>query len=160
MASPVVELGDAIVTDINATARNWSMYFRAERVWKPLWIGKEQLSDLQCLIAPWPIAEIEQRDRTSSQETYSIDFGFAKRLDAKTRSEMDDLQLLIDTVLQRYLKQVFVVANVGQFIPLQRVDEYVMWDPMQASVSRDDTHTYYSGDFLSLFRIPYRFLRT
>lgn len=157
--TPDVELADAIAADINSTSRSWSMYFRAERAYKPLWIGEDELSDLQCLIVPWPIAEIEQKARDSVQETYSIDFGFAKRLNDKTRAEIDELRLLTDSVIRRYLYEPFTVANVGKFVPLRRLDEYVMFDPSRILRTKDGTSRYYSGDFLSVFRIPYRYLR-
>lgn len=158
MASPDVELAKALITDINSTSRGWSMYFQAERSYKPIWIGKDELGDLQCLINPWPEIESETLDRTSSQDFYSIDFGFAKRLDAKTIEEIDDLRTLVDTVRTRYMRTDLTVANVGKFIPLRRTDEYVAFDPSSLSTQRVQGKTRYAGDFLSVFRVPYRFL--
>ena len=158
MATPDVELAKAIVDDINSTSRSWSMYFQAERSYKPIWIGKEELGDLQCLINPWPEVESEALDRSSSQDFYSIDFGFAKRLDAKTMEEIDDLRYLVHSVRARYMVTDLTVANVGKFIPLRRTDEYVAFDPTSLSTQRVQGKTRYAGDFLSVFRIPYRFL--
>ena len=158
MATPDVELAKAIVDDINSTSRSWSMYFQAERSYKPIWIGKEELGDLQCLINTWPEVESEALDRSSAQDFYSIDFGFAKRLDAKTMEEIDDLRYLVHSVRARYMVTDLTVANVGKFIPLRRTDEYVAFDPTSLSTQRVQGVTRYAGDFLSVFRIPYRFL--
>ncbi len=153
--APDVELADAIVTDINAAARNWSMTFSAERSWVPLWIGKEELTNLQCLINPWPLVQVSELSRESAESLYSIDFGFAMRLDNKNRVEIDDLRNLIDTVWKRYVVTDFTVASVGRFIPLRRLDEYVSFDPSRLTRHIDGTDIYYVGDFLSMFRVPY-----
>tara|TARA_R110000803_G_scaffold34016_4_gene74448 strand:+ start:1403 stop:1888 length:486 start_codon:yes stop_codon:yes gene_type:complete len=155
MAAPDVELANAIVADMNATARNWTQYFRAERTWTPLWIGKDQLGDLQCIVNPWPIAEVESLSRDSTSSTYSIDFGFAKRLDDQTIEEIDNLRLLVDVAYKRYAKTNYTVANVGTFIALRRLDEYVTFDPSRLDRSKDGNTTNYTGDFLSVFRVPY-----
>jgi len=156
MASPDVELANAIVADINSADRSWSQFLEAERTWVPLWIGKDQLSDLQCIVNPWPVVEVEPESRDFTLSHYSIDFGFAKRLDDKTEKEIDDLRQLVDSVYRRYVVTNFTVANIGVFIPLRRLDEYITYDPSRIQNNKDGNQTYYTGDFLSIFRIPYR----
>ena len=158
MAAPAVALSDAIVADLNDSGRSWSQYFKAERVYVPLWIGRVELADLQCLVAPFPVVESEAFPRSASVEHYSIDFGFAKRLDKKTPSEIDDLLVLVDSVATRYKVTGFTVANLGRFVPLRRTDEYVTHDPSRLTPSKQGSEQRYSGDFLSVFRIPYRFM--
>ena len=156
MAAPDVELANAIVADLNSDDRGWSLEFEAERTWTPLWIGKDQLSSLQCLVNPWPMVEVTAESRTSTQSEYSIDFGFAKRLENETREEIDCLRDLVDTVYKRYTLTDFTVAGSGKFVALRRLDEYVTFDPSR--LDREPGSTNYTGDFLSVFRVPYRFL--
>lgn len=156
MAAPDVELANAIVADINDAERSWSQPFEAERTWVPLWIGEEELGSLQCLVNPWPIIEVITESRRSTYSELSIDIGFAKRLQAKTRAEIDDLRALIETVYKRYAITPFTIANVGKFVALRRLDEYVTFDPSR--LNRDPATGKYTGDFLSIFRVPYRFI--
>lgn len=160
MSAPDVLLCEAIVADVNSSDRTWPAYFQAERSYKPIWIGKEELSDLQCLIALWPVVDAEPKERNQAEFDFSVDFGFAKRLDGKTREEIDELRQLVDTVLRRYLITDFVVEDVGRFVPLRRTDEYVAYDPSRLSRTKVGNSLNYTGDFLSVFRIPYRFLES
>lgn len=157
MAAPDVELADALVADLNDAGRSWYESFIAERVWEPLWIGKDELSTLQCLVCPWALVDVQAEGRKTTADTYSIDVGFAQRLEAKTRAEIDGLRLIVDTVIKRYLILDFTVAGVGKFVPQRRLDEYVTFDPTR--ISRVPGTTQYAGDFLSMFRIPYRLLK-
>jgi len=156
MAAPDVELADAIVADINSASRTWSQSFRAERTWVPLWIGKDELDDLQCLVNPWPMVEVLPESRGATYSEYSIDFGFAKRLKNKTRDEIDCLRLVVDEAAKRYTVTNFSVASVGDYVALRRLDEYVSFDPSR--LDRDPKSGRYTGDFLSLFRVPYRLI--
>lgn len=153
MAAPDIELADALVDDLNDAGRSWYEDFTAERVWKPLWIGKEQLGSLQCLVCPWPVVEVEQESRDKTKDTYSVDVGFAQRLETKTRAEIDALRLMVDAVVERYTVTDFTVAGTGRFVALRRLDEYVTFDPSR--LNRVPGTTKYSGDFLSVFRVPY-----
>lgn len=158
MAAPDIELADALVEDLNDTERNWSLNFKAVRSWKPLWIGKEQLTGVQCLVNPWPIVSVEAEGRDSAKFEYSIDFGFAKRLSEKNTEEIDDLRDLVDAAVDRYIVTNFTVADVGTFVSLRRLDEYVTFDPTRINRTLDGNRTNYTGDFLSMFRVPYRLL--
>ena len=155
MSAPDVLLADAIVADINSSSRSWSMDFVAERTWRPLWIGKEKLANLQCLINPWPIVDAEMLSRDESQFYYSVDFGFAKRLQEQQRDEIDDLRSLVNSVMNRYVVENIVISGFGTFYPQRKVDEYVTYDPSRLTAQHEGGRYYYTGDFLSLFRVPY-----
>jgi len=156
MAAPDVELADAIVADLNHVDRGWSLSFTSERVWVPLWVGEEELSDLQCLVCPWPVVEVEPQDRDTTRSEYSVDIGFAQRLESKTRAEIDALVALVYAVSKRYPVLDFTVAGVGRFVGLRRLDEYVTFDPTR--LNRVPGTTEYAGDFLSMMRVPFRLL--
>ena len=159
MAAPAVALSDAIVADLNDSGRSWSQYFKAERVYVPLWIGRVELADLQCLVAPFPVVESEAFPRTvhplSITQLISVLRNDSTR---RHRSEIDDLLVLVDSVATRYKVTGFTVANLGRFVPLRRTDEYVTHDPSRLTPSKQGSEQRYSGDFLSVFRIPYRFM--
>lgn len=158
MDAPDVELAEAIVSDMNDSARDWTQAFQAERTWSPVWIGKEQLKDLQCLVCPWPIVDVMTESRDAVYSVYSIDFGFAKRLEDKTQTEVDSLRLLVDAAMKRYVKTNFNVTDVGNFVALRRTDEYMTFDPTRLSRVQDGNTLNYTGDFLSVFRVPYRLI--
>lgn len=160
MNAPDIELADAIVADINSSSRSWTLPLQAERTWKPLWIGKDKLEDLQCLVNPWPVVESEAYERKQSLEYYSIDFGIAKRLDGKDRNEIDSLRNLVDSMIERYKLQDFAVSGMGNFRSGRYLDEYVAFDPSRLSSETSGSKRHISGYFLSMFRVRYRYMRS
>lgn len=159
MAAPDVELAEAIVKDMNDSARDWPLLLEAKRSWVPLWVGKDQLKGLQCLINPWPVVEVTTESRGSCIYQYSIDFGFAKRLENRNTCEIDELRETVEAAANRYTVTDFIVTDIGRFVALRRLDEYVTFDPTRLTRQVDGNATNYVGDFLSIFRVPYRFIK-
>lgn len=156
MTAPDVGLATAIVADLNDVARSWDLSFTAERTYTPTAIGEVDLGDeIVCLVNPWAEVEVESLGRDTTRSTYPIDIGFMKRLEDKTITEIDGLRDLVTDVISRYIVLDITVAGVGKFVPLRRLDLYITFDPDRLDRTVLDGSTKYTGDFLSIFRIPY-----
>ena len=160
--APDTALADAIVADINDSTRSWSRPFVAERSWVPVWLGEQELTPgrLVCLVNPWPEIESRPLSRDQAEFDFEVDFGFAERLQDQYRGTIDDLRDLVHSAVARYTKTNFTVAGVGQFIALRQTSVYAAFDPQQLTrtISEDNGELRYTGDFMSVFRVPYRFL--
>ena len=161
MAAPEKELADALVSDLNNVSRGWTFPFTAERVHVPVWDGEQELEpgNLACFVSPWADVQTESLDRSNALYRFEIDIGFAMRLEAQYRETIDDLRNLVHTAVKRYVSLDITVNGLGKFVPLRRTSLYVTLDPSQLHRQLgDDGKVYYTGDFVSVFRVPYRFL--
>lgn len=97
ITSPDILLADDIVAALNAA--ELSQEFTAERVYVPDWDDKDELATLQ--VAVWPEEPTaDPFERVGLVKTYPIAVGFAKRLTAKTRAEIDALCDLVYEVVR------------------------------------------------------------
>lgn len=154
-----IALADEIVAELNSEDRSWSMFFRAERTWWPDFSLKTETPDLLCAVQPSPNPTIELLDRNEVFELWPMTLVFAKRLTAKTRDEIDSLRLLVDAV-RTYLQTLgFTLSDGREFVSMNRLDFYQTFDPeLLDREKREDGTVLYTGEFLSWFTVPYRYV--
>lgn len=151
MDSPDLALADLIVDDLNG---HFAGQFKAERTWVPDFEVKSELDTFRLAVQPGPDPTGEVFERSGLQETWPLDFCFAKRLDNNTRQDIDNLMAVVDRVRQRvhlsdWSNSVAAWHGIGfQFL--------VRFDPAECQRKRmTDNTIVYAGRFMSLFRVPF-----
>ena len=84
-----VQIANAVVAELNDTARNWSVPFEAEKKWRPVW-NDDELNDLRVAVVPLTLAETKV-SRKQRQSDYGIAIDLQRHLDAETLDADADL---------------------------------------------------------------------
>ena len=90
MPAAIVQLADAVVTDLNAAT--FSQPFTAQRSYLPRW-KLEELATIRVTVVPKDDVG-ERASRAQWQEDYQLDVAIQQRLGANETAQMDALVLL------------------------------------------------------------------
>ena len=90
MPAAIVQLADAVVTDLNAAT--FSQSFTAQRSYLPRW-KLEELATIRVTVVPKDDVG-ERASRAQWQEDYQLDVAIQQRLNANETAQMDALVLL------------------------------------------------------------------
>lgn len=150
MSAPHNELSDKVATALTALAAGYT----AVSAYVPNWTDKNT-SALSCAVVPASV-ESELIDRSSSADTITIDVGFTKRLQDKTKAELDGLSEKAHNAF-KHLKPdgagKLVTLTDGTKCRAIRAAYKAIFDPDKlAAVDSNDA----SGAFLSVFSVTYR----
>ena len=99
MSAVIVQLADAIVTDLNAAT--FSQSFIAQRTYLPRW-KLEELAMIRVSVVPKDDVS-ERASRTQWQEDYQLDVAVQQKLGTNETTQMDGL-LLLGQELADYFK--------------------------------------------------------
>jgi hypothetical protein len=153
-----IALADDIVAELNS---RWEGTFVAERTWVPEWDTRLELDTLQVAVqpAPNPTGVRWERDAVP-REIWPIDVGFAKRLTAKDRSEIDALLTVVDDVREFLQLNTFTLdAPDGRVFTAQGFEFLARFDPELLARKKVDDQVVYAGSFLSIIRFPFELVR-
>ena len=152
-----IALADDIVQELNG---RWPDRFVAERTWVPDWDCRVETDTLRVAVQPGPDPSGERTERGDDDdqpgiwEVWPIDIGFAQRLTAKTRAEIDGLVTLVDEV-RSFLQSATFQLPDGRLFDPQGFQFLARFDPTLLDRQLVENRTVYAGEFLSMFRIPY-----
>lgn len=148
-----IALADDIVQELSA---RWPEHFVAERTWVPAWDCRLELDTLQVAVQPGPdpAGELVERDADGVWEVWPIDIGFAQRLTAKTREEIDGLITLVDEVRTFLQLQNFQLPD-GRLFQSRGFEFLARFDPTLLDRQVVANNVVYAGTFLSIFRVPF-----
>lgn len=153
-----VALAEDIVSELNS---RFSALFEAERTWVPDWDTRVELETLQVAVQPSLQPTGERWERADEpREIWPIDVGFAKRLTAKDRGEIDDLLRIVDDVREFLQFQRFELpAPDGRVFLGQGYQFLTRFDPELISRQLVGNQIVYAGSFLSVVRFPFELVR-
>jgi hypothetical protein len=152
MLPPDIALADHIVVQLNAIANG---RFYAVRTWVPDWDARTELDNLQAVVQPAPDPSGELVERDQIWETWPIDIGFAKRLQAKDRYEIDELIAQVDEARELLQLAEYELEDGRQFVATG-FEFLARFDPSQLNRQLVNGEVIYTGAFLSIVRIPFR----
>src|SRR5262245_43466383 len=100
MPATEINIADAVVTELNDSARSWAGQFVATREWLPVYIRTETSDPLSALkVAVMTLGNEQARlTRAKDQFKFDVHVDFQKRVDNRNTTEMDALSLLAEQV--------------------------------------------------------------
>ncbi|MFV0445669.1 MAG: hypothetical protein ACK5Q5_18970 [Planctomycetaceae bacterium] len=148
-----IALADDIVRELNT---RWSPgTFTAERTWVPEWDSRTELESLSVAVQPTPNPTGVRWERQDApRELWPIDVGFAKRLTAKNRGEIDELLTIVDEVREWLQFQQFTLTDGRTFVS-QGFEFQTRFEPELIRRQFAGTDLVYAGVFLSVVRFPF-----
>lgn len=91
-----VLIGDAVVSELNDPAREWTQAVAAERIWLPVFKA-EELKILKVSVCVLAIGQ-NQLTRVMQQFKYGVAVDFQKMVDPRDVQELDRLTMLVEQV--------------------------------------------------------------
>jgi hypothetical protein len=156
---PDVALANDIVTELNA---RWSpATFTAERTWVPEWDARAELDTLHVAVQPGPNPTGIRKERDNEPwEIWPIDVGFAKRLNARSRTEIDELLAIVADVREFLQFQEFTLdAPDGRVFRSSGFEFLARFDPELLRRQIVGSDIVYAGSFLSVVRFSFELIR-
>ncbi len=101
MAAKIVDLAEAVVTELNA--ESFSQAFTATRHYVPK-IDLKDAASLSVLVAPSGFST-SIASRANDDEEYTIDIGVLKRLTVDGNTELDPLMLLVEEIKNHFRRK-------------------------------------------------------
>lgn len=146
----------ALCDDIAQELRTrWAGKLTAERHWLPDLKAKGELDILRVSVVPGitPSGELGERDQ--SWELWPVQIGFAKRLQTKTKAELDTLATLVEEIRIFLQSAVFRLLDGRQFEPNGGYEYIARFDPSLLTREEVDGLDKYTGAFLSVIAFEY-----
>lgn len=152
MSAPHIELADAVTASLATLAGG---AYTPVRAYLPRWREDELTATPECVVVPSNV-ETERIDRSNAQDGYTIDVGFAAKLAAQTREEIDALSTIVDAAF-RHLRPTGAgdtMATAGGLRCRAIAAAYkAIFDPDRFAAKTEGDA---SGVFLAVFSITYR----